>query len=97
MKNTQFPKDLSSTTSKNTEADSVNIDNEEFPKSSNLMKIQVHKCCEEGQIFSHKHKSCVDGPDIPFTVPVFTQDGFGMFLETNFSRKQVRLEFLFIL
>ena len=55
-------------------------------------KPLVHKCCGEKEIFSHKHKSCVQNShNIPFKIPVFTQDSFGMFLETNFTINQVRI------
>ncbi|XP_018026488.1 uncharacterized protein LOC108681918 isoform X2 [Hyalella azteca] len=64
----------------------------ETPAPVVVSHLVVRKCCPTGQVFSHKHAGCVTSSDWTFSVPIFTLDQYGSFVETNVTRNQVAVE-----
>ena len=61
----------------------------ETPPPRVVPHLVIHKCCPLGEVFSHQHAGCVRSEDWTFSVPIFTLDQFGGFIETNVTRDQV--------
>ncbi|XP_045608848.2 uncharacterized protein [Procambarus clarkii] len=54
--------------------------------------LVIHKCCPESEVFDHATKGCQPGQDLTFSVPIFTVDYYGMYMESNLTRDQVELQ-----
>ncbi|XP_063848397.1 uncharacterized protein LOC135093258 isoform X1 [Scylla paramamosain] len=76
-------------------------DNDEGPASLLLpqkeepaieeLSLVIHKCCPEEEVFDHATKSCQPSRDLTFSVPIFTVDYYGVYMESNLTRDQVEL------
>lgn len=51
--------------------------------------LVIHKCCPEDEVFDHFTKSCQPSHDLTFSVPIFTVDYYGVYMESNLTRDQV--------
>ncbi|XP_050712909.1 probable G-protein coupled receptor Mth-like 1 isoform X2 [Eriocheir sinensis] len=53
--------------------------------------LVIHKCCPEDEVFDHATKTCQPSHDLTFSVPIFTVDYYGVYMESNLTRDQVEL------
>ncbi|XP_071542012.1 uncharacterized protein [Panulirus ornatus] len=54
--------------------------------------LVIHKCCPETMVFDHATKVCQPSQDLTFSVPIFTIDYYGLYMESNLTRDQVELQ-----
>ncbi|XP_042208084.1 uncharacterized protein LOC121856551 isoform X1 [Homarus americanus] len=59
---------------------------------SNPDTLVIHKCCPESKVFDHATNTCQPSQDLTFSVPIFTVDYYGMYMESNLTRDQVKLQ-----
>ncbi|KAK8730240.1 hypothetical protein OTU49_008168 [Cherax quadricarinatus] len=65
---------------------------EHHPLARTSPTLVIHKCCPEGKVFDHATKNCQPSQDFTFSVPIFTVDYYGMYMESNLTRDQVELQ-----
>ncbi|KAK4292006.1 hypothetical protein Pmani_035197, partial [Petrolisthes manimaculis] len=61
------------------------------PHKPGSVSMVIHKCCPEEQVWDHTTESCQHSRDLTFSVPIFTIDYYGMYMESNLTRDQVAL------
>ncbi|CAL4136964.1 unnamed protein product, partial [Meganyctiphanes norvegica] len=54
-------------------------------------KLVIHKCCPQDQVFSVADQDCRPSNAVSFSVPIFADDEYGMFIESNLTNDQVEI------